>query len=60
MAVIDAAKVTRLALQNAVSIAALIAALILTTDCMIAAVTQTAKSADTTMGPGLGQQMDMF
>ena len=57
MGVIDPAKVTRLALQNAVSIAALI----LTTDCMIAAAPQaSAKTADTGLVPGMGQQMDMF
>ena len=57
MGVIDPAKVTRLALQNAASIAALI----LTTDCMIAARPQTpAKSGDALMAPGMGQQMDMF
>ena len=57
MGVIDPAKVTRLALQNAASIAALI----LTTDCMIAAAPQaSAKTADTGLVPGMGQQMDMF
>ncbi|PUE51481.1 chaperonin GroL [Limnohabitans sp. 2KL-17] len=57
MGVIDPAKVTRLALQNAASIAGLI----LTTDCMIAAVPQPAtKATDTAMSPAMGQQMDMF
>jgi chaperonin GroEL len=57
MGVIDPAKVTRLALQNAASIAGLI----LTTDCMIAAAPQAAaKATDTPMSPGMGQQMDMF
>ena len=57
MGVIDPAKVTRLALQNAASIAGLI----LTTDCMIAAVPQPATQAtDTAMSPAMGQQMDMF
>ena len=57
MGVIDPAKVTRLALQNAASIAGLI----LTTDCMIAAAPPPAtKATDTAMSPSLGQQMDMF
>jgi chaperonin GroEL len=41
MGVIDPAKVTRLALQNAASIAALI----LTTDCLIASLPEPAKPA---------------
>jgi chaperonin GroEL len=56
MGVIDPAKVTRLALQNAASIAALI----LTTDCMIAAAPQANKNTDTALSPGVGQQLDMF
>jgi chaperonin GroEL len=56
MGVIDPAKVTRLALQNAASIAALI----LTTDCMIAAAPQANKTTDTALSPGVGQQLDMF
>ena len=56
MGVIDPAKVTRLALQNAASIAALI----LTTDCMIAAAPQTHKTIDIAASPGMGQQLDMF
>jgi chaperonin GroEL len=56
MGVIDPAKVTRLALQNAASIAALI----LTTDCMIAAAPQANKTTDTALSPGMGQQLDMF
>ena len=56
MGVIDPAKVTRLALQNAASIAALI----LTTDCMIAAAPQAHKTTETAVSPGMGQQLDMF
>ena len=56
MGVIDPAKVTRLALQNAASIAALI----LTTDCMIASAPQAVKSPETPLPPVAGQQMDMF
>ncbi len=56
MGVIDPAKVTRLALQNAASIAALI----LTADCMIAAAPQANKTTDTALSPGVGQQLDMF
>jgi chaperonin GroEL len=56
MGVIDPAKVTRLALQNAASIAALI----LTTDCMIAVAPQANKTTDTALSPGVGQQLDMF
>lgn len=56
MGVIDPAKVTRLALQNAASIAALI----LTTDCMIASAPQAVKSPETPLSPVAGQQMDMF
>lgn len=56
MGVIDPAKVTRLALQNAASIAALI----LTTNCMIAAAPQANKNTDTALSTGMGQQMDMF
>ena len=57
MGVIDPAKVTRLALQNAASIASLI----LTTDCMIAAAPQpAAKTTDPGMGSAMGQQLDMF
>ncbi len=42
MGVVDPAKVTRLALQNAASIAALV----LTTDCLIAALPEPTKPAD--------------
>ena len=57
MGVIDPAKVTRLALQNAASIASLI----LTTDCMIAAAPQpAAKTTDPGMVSAMGQQLDMF
>jgi chaperonin GroEL len=56
MGVIDPAKVTRLALQNAASIAALI----LTTDCMIAATPETQKNPETAMSPGMGQQTTLF
>jgi chaperonin GroEL len=56
MGVIDPAKVTRLALQNAASIAALI----LTTDCMIAVAPQAKKTTDNALSPGMGQQLDMF
>lgn len=56
MGVIDPAKVTRLALQNAASIAALI----LTTDCMIASAPQAVKPPETPLSPVAGQPMDMF
>ena len=56
MGVIDPAKVTRLALQNAASIAALI----LTTDCMIAAAPEAQKIPETAMSPGMGQQTPLF
>jgi chaperonin GroEL len=48
MGVIDPAKVTRLALQNAASIASLI----LTTDCMIANAPRPAAGAAPGMPPG--------
>jgi chaperonin GroEL len=51
MGVIDPAKVTRLALQNAASIASLI----LTTDCMIATLPKT--DEETAVGAGGGPQM---
>ena len=51
MGVIDPAKVTRLALQNAASIASLI----LTTDCMIASIPESAATAaGAAMGPEPG------
>lgn len=56
MGVIDPAKVTRLALQNAASIASLI----LTTDCMIATVRAPDKEASTPPVSGMGSQLDMF
>lgn len=56
MGVIDPAKLTRLALQNAASIAGLI----LTTDCMIATTRTTDKIADTPAITGMGSHMDMF
>jgi chaperonin GroEL len=52
MGVIDPAKVTRLALQNAGSIASLI----LTVDCMIA----NAPKKDAPAAPGMGEQPDMY
>jgi chaperonin GroEL len=52
MGVIDPAKVTRLALQNAASIASLI----LTTDCMIASIPKSA-DAEAGLGGGGGPQM---
>ena len=52
MGVIDPAKVTRLALQNAASIAALV----LTTDCLIADAPK-AKAVAAPMGGGLGPEM---
>jgi chaperonin GroEL len=50
--VIDPVKVTRLALQNAASIAALV----LTTDCLIAEAPKP-KAASEPMGAGLGPEM---
>ena len=52
MGVIDPAKVTRLALQNAGSIASLI----LTVDCMIA----NAPKKEAPAAPGMGEQPDMY
>ena len=52
MGVIDPAKVTRLALQNAGSIASLI----LTVDCMIA----NAPKKEARAAPGMGEQPDMY
>ncbi|MDO8286593.1 MAG: chaperonin GroEL [Rhodoferax sp.] len=52
MGVIDPAKVTRLALQNAASIASLI----LTTDCMIASATKPVMD-EPALGPGAGAAM---
>jgi chaperonin GroEL len=57
MGVIDPAKVTRLALQNAASIAGLL----LATDCMIAsAASQTPPDAHTALGAASPAPMDMF
>ena len=57
MGVIDPAKVTRLALQNAASIASLI----LTTDCLLAhKPTSTPQGIHPGMASGLGEQIDMF
>ena len=53
MGVIDPAKVTRLALQNAASIASLL----LTTDCLSAA---PAAPAGAVAGPGMGAQGPVF
>ena len=52
MGVIDPAKVTRLALQNAASIASLV----LTTDCMIAEAPKT-KGAPESVGGGFNPEM---
>ena len=52
MGVIDPVKVTRLALQNAASIAALV----LTTDCVIAEAPKT-KAAAEPVGGGFGPEM---
>ena len=57
MGVIDPAKVTRLALQNAASIAGLL----LATDCMIASVPRPASpEAQAAMGPASPTPMDIF
>ena len=50
MGVIDPAKVTRLALQNAASIASLI----LTTDCLIASAAKATEPSGGAMAPGMG------
>jgi chaperonin GroEL len=51
--VIDPAKVTRIALQNAVSVANLL----LTTDCLV---TEKPKKEETPPRPGMGEDMDMM